>query len=386
MNIFIIWESFPPCVGGAAARGYRLFKAMSEQGHNITVFTAKPPKTKFYEEYSSNLKVVRVPPVMIYPPKKSRFALIYNTAANTLRFFALFVLMLFFYLKKRPDVVLQEVPAWMFTSKILHLLKLESSLISPWVFFKKVLKIPLCVYFVGLWGVPECHFPRWLNFADGAVVVDKWIAGVLGKRGYEKKVSYVPVSVDLSRFEVCTERPEDTVLYVGRLQKDRGCDLLLKAAPKILKEVPDARFIIIGEGSERLHLEEMIKDYGIGEAVTLKGAVDSREVQKVYGGAKVMVNPLRAPGIGNVTIEALVSGVPVVKTKIEGYDNYPIKDGFNGYSFGYDNSEDLADKVILVLKSDNWEEMSRSAAETSKCFDMEKGIKGLEEALSSLTK
>jgi glycosyltransferase involved in cell wall biosynthesis len=102
------------------------------------------------------------------------------------------------------------------------------------------------------------------------------------------------------------------LIFVGGLVPRKACDLALRAAAPILRS-DLARFTVIGDGSERKRLEELVRTLGIEKAVIFSGWLDHAEVLRHLRSADVFVFPsLRDNGAG-VVFEALASGaVPVV--------------------------------------------------------------------------
>jgi phosphatidylinositol alpha-1,6-mannosyltransferase len=111
------------------------------------------------------------------------------------------------------------------------------------------------------------------------------------------------------------ERP--VVLTVGRLQKRKGHDMLLRALPAIRERVPDVLYAIVGEGPERAALERLIGELGLGENVQLRGEPSDAELIECYQQCDLFVLPNRTvdgdfEGFGMVLVEAQACGKPVI--------------------------------------------------------------------------
>lgn len=368
-----------------------MYKALSERGHTVTVFTTKPPGTKIYERVSPNFKVIRVPPSLRELTKRGSPSWFLGVVTSTARYFNLYLFLLYFYLRQKPDIIIKEATTWIFDSpKILRYFRLDvfriASHIAPWILLKKLANTPLITYFTRLWYVPKRYFPICVYSTDKIIVVDKWMENALKEMGIKCDISYVPVSINLNDFQPDKRLPGNNVLFVGRLGTDRACDTLIKAAPEIIGKVPDCKIIIVGDGSEVPALKRMAEQLNIMPHIVFTGAINHHQIEEVYRGVKVLVNPLRLPGIGNVTIEAMACGIPVVKSIIDGYCGYPIEDGENGYLFRVDDYLDLADKVVKILQNPRWEVFSRAARETAMKFDIQASIDKMEQIIDSVTK
>lgn len=99
-------------------------------------------------------------------------------------------------------------------------------------------------------------------------------------------------------------------LAVGRLSSEKGFDLVLRAFAEYRSRFPDARLTILGEGPERLRLEQLVRELKVADAVALPGFV--AEVTEWYARADVYVMASKYEGQSNSLFEALVAGCPVV--------------------------------------------------------------------------
>ncbi|MBI4636026.1 MAG: glycosyltransferase [Candidatus Rokubacteria bacterium] len=114
---------------------------------------------------------------------------------------------------------------------------------------------------------------------------------------------------------------------LGRLVPVKGFDLLVRALPAILTEVPGAHVVLIGDGPERGALEALATRLGVAHRLTLTGA--TREVAACLAGADVVAAPSRNEGMGRALVEAMALGIPVVGTAVGGIPGV-IADGEAG--------------------------------------------------------
>lgn len=142
---------------------------------------------------------------------------------------------------------------------------------------------------------------------------------------------------------------EDMVLgYVGRLTPQKGADVLMMAFPAIAQSVPAARLLIVGDGPDRTRLERLACELGITERVVFTGA--QRDVVPYYLLSDAIVVPSRYEAFGNVAIEAMACGRPVVASRVGGLAD-SIVDEVCGKLVAPDNSGDLAAAVVWLLQS-----------------------------------
>ncbi|MEM7333424.1 MAG: glycosyltransferase family 4 protein [Chloroflexota bacterium] len=163
-----------------------------------------------------------------------------------------------------------------------------------------------------------------------------------------QKVDFLPVTaVSLTIDPSITKHPKPTVLYVGRLSKEKGVDLLLDAFTEVLKKLPTVQLQIIGDGPEREALEQQAKAIKIIENTRFSGAIPPAQIGSHYQMATVLALPSRHESFGRVIIEAFSVGLPVVATQTEGA-NFLIQNGKNGFLVPVEASSLLAKKLIQV--------------------------------------
>jgi glycosyltransferase involved in cell wall biosynthesis len=106
------------------------------------------------------------------------------------------------------------------------------------------------------------------------------------------------------------------VLGLGRLVPIKGFDLLVRALPAVLAQIPSARVRLVGDGAERARLEALARSLGVAERLVMVGEV--LDVTTPLAAADVLVVPSRNEGMGRVIVEAMALGVPVVATAVGG--------------------------------------------------------------------
>lgn len=124
------------------------------------------------------------------------------------------------------------------------------------------------------------------------------------------------------------------ILTVGRLVERKGHDTVIRGMPALLREVPDAVYVIVGEGPERAKLCELAEREGVAERVFLLGRVSREEMVGLMSRSDVFVMPSRqvgtsVEGFGIVFLEAGALGKPVVGGRSGGIPD-AIDDGITG--------------------------------------------------------
>lgn len=110
---------------------------------------------------------------------------------------------------------------------------------------------------------------------------------------------------------ISTINKEEHALAVGRFEKAKGFDLLIKSWANIQREL-----VIIGDGSEYQALDKLIKHMNLDHKITLKKFMPYEEILKEFAKAKVFILPSRNEGGPRVALEALALNTPVLSTKV----------------------------------------------------------------------
>ncbi len=145
--------------------------------------------------------------------------------------------------------------------------------------------------------------------------------------------------------------PQNTVLFCSRLEVANHVDWLISAHAQLLKNNPDYRLVIIGQGSEEKSLKKQVLDLGVGNSVVFLGPIyDQNQLAPWFLSAGVFCYPRN---IGLSILHAFGYGLPVVTSdKISSHNPEieALRDGENGLLFQDENIEDLARKIKQVLK------------------------------------
>ncbi len=133
----------------------------------------------------------------------------------------------------------------------------------------------------------------------------------------QKAVIYNPLAVPKKQSESFTlpagvNPQQKWLVAMGRLTHQKGFDLLLTAFAKIAGQYPDWQLLILGEGELRSELEELKKQLKLGDRVCLPGLISNPF--PLLARAELFVLSSRYEGFGNVIIEAMACGCPVVAT------------------------------------------------------------------------
>lgn len=194
--------------------------------------------------------------------------------------------------------------------------------------------------------------------SDVIVAVSSGVADDLRRRltgAAKDKISviynpcYIPDAFVPRLFPDSSRRTTLTVLAVGRLVQQKGFDVLIKAFCLVKQRVPNARLRIVGEGADRAKLEALVKYLCLSEHVTLAGF--TRNVADEYRRADLFVCSSRTEGFGNVIVEALSFGLPIVSTACKHGPEEILEGGQYGVLVPVENDEALAEAIVVALRN-----------------------------------
>jgi glycosyltransferase involved in cell wall biosynthesis len=168
---------------------------------------------------------------------------------------------------------------------------------------------------------------RWATAnADRFVCVSQSVAEFSRHRGFaSEKLVVIPNGVDVSRWRASHKLDANPlglaegrrgILFVGRLDKQKGLDRFIRELPAIFHSLPEHDLILVGDGPQRGALQRLAHQLGLDSRVHLLGW--QPDAAPFIAAAEILVSPSRWEGMPNVVLEAMAAGKPVVATQAEG--------------------------------------------------------------------
>jgi len=316
----ITWEYPPRVVGGIARHCEGLAKALVQQGHEVHVFTLDFPGAPDYEEYAG-IRIYRTRSEVGHPN------------------FLTWVLLFNHYIEKRMAD----------TSKLVDfdVLHVHDWLTSPvGVAFKHFARKPLVFTAHSTeHGRSGLHIPDsftidglewWSTYEASRIIVTSGsMKGEVCGHFHvsDSKVEIIPNAIDPSAYEGSVDRGavrarwgiqphEKLVLCVGRLVPQKGIEYLIHSVPIVTRRRPEAKFIIVGDGWYRDHLEYLANTSGQRWRITFTGFISDWDLIALTKSADVMVVPSVYEPFGIVALEGMAAGAPVVTSQVGGLTEF----------------------------------------------------------------
>ena len=179
-----------------------------------------------------------------------------------------------------------------------------------------------------------------------------------------------------------------TIGYVSRIDEGKGWDTLLRAVSILHQNNLKIKLLIAGRGAEESKLKEMIERLALNEFVDYVGPIPYKSLPAFYRKLDLFIFPTcLEESLGLVGLEAMACKIPVIGSKIGGLTDY-IKDGYNGFFFTPNKSDDLSEKICGYINLPNSEKivMGNHAYETSMLYRTSEAQKILYDRLKDILK
>ena len=142
-----------------------------------------------------------------------------------------------------------------------------------------------------------------------------------------------------------------TLGVVSRLEKIKGMDLVVPAFAEVLKQHPDTRLIVVGDGTLRSAMEQQAIELGCNDNITWAGRQPQEELEKWYSQMDIVLMPSRSEGFGLTAIEAMANGCVVVASNIGGLPEV-VHDKICGLLHRSEDITDMADKISSLISDE----------------------------------
>lgn len=346
-SVAVFINRFLPIIGGSELQAFNLYrKLVSDHQVDVKIFTFKP-EAVLSNEVIEGIKVKRV--------GRANFNSWITRKVN-------FIVLLLTLLVEIKGIDVLDIRS----PKSLH--SLLAIYIAQKFGKKTIIRFATDGDFEALMeGIEGIKF-SWVKYkVNYFIAINSDISKAINDSGIEEeKIILLPNTVDTNKFKPPVEEEKQLlrkknnldkkaiyVLFVGRLVKRKGIDLLLDVWIKILKNnvEQDLKLLIIGEGGDR---KDSIENLLLAKAnhldknnsVVFLGKKEN--VWEYYKCADIFVFPSRREGSPNVVIEAMATGLPVVTTKLPGTKDI-IKDKENGILIDIDDKDRLENEIYELI-------------------------------------
>ncbi|MDR0403693.1 MAG: glycosyltransferase [Treponema sp.] len=216
-----------------------------------------------------------------------------------------------------------------------------------------------------------------LKRSDLVIVPTPQIEEMVQTYRVKREIRRLPTGVDpalfdhgadeLAGFRAGMERKYPAVkgkrllLFAGRVSKEKNISFIIKLFPELLEQHSDLVLVIAGNGPYLDYFKDEAKKYGVESSCVFTGYLDRAELSLLYGISHIFLLPSLTETQGLVTIEAMLSGVPVVAIGVLG--TVQVMGGDNGGFMVKNDSAEFRDRVLDLLSN---EELYRKKSEEAR--------------------
>jgi glycosyltransferase involved in cell wall biosynthesis len=354
MKILQISNFFKPFweTGGVTKVNYEISKNLVHRGHDVTVYTT--------DGYIPNFEIRKNRPVDVDGIKVYYFKNLFRTFIKRVNLTAPYYL---------PFVLRKEIRNF----DVIHIHEHRSLLAVCVHYYAKKYEIP---YVLQSHGSVLPHFQKQglkklfdlffghkiLQDASKLIALTDTEAKQYMQMGIdESKICIIPNGIDLKEYENLPEKGEfrkkysirdneKIILFLGRINKIKGIDLLIDAFSQLKLELNNVKLVIVGPKNDYFSiLNENAKNLNLNDSVLFTGPLYGKDKQAAYVDADVYVLPSRYETFPNTVLEACLCETPVIITDRCGISE--LIDNKLGYVVEF-NEKKLKDSILKILKNE----------------------------------
>ena len=201
------------------------------------------------------------------------------------------------------------------------------------------------------------------------------------------KIKEIEFGINLNEYGHCQKKPLFTILYMARLDYQKGADLLPNIYEMIRNKILEFNLIIIGSGRLEKAIRELSKQ---NTNIEFKGYISKNDNKNLYleylCSSHVLISPVRYAGTTYTAIESLASGTPVIEFDVTG-TRERIIGGYNGYVV--ENLAEMADRILDIFvkwqDKENYAVMSENSKKSAQKYNLREMLEKVEQLLLEAT-
>lgn len=392
MKIVIATAVYFPMINGVAVFSHNLARGLAARGHEVLVLTPSQ-KGKSYEAFDDGMRVFYLKSVeaKVYPDQihkaEKKFRLFYRHGFRVSVFPGPEVKRILDAFS--PDVVHVQVSDPIGLSVVSYARKHGIPVVTTEHNQPEVLTEPLKVPKVAKKPIDTMlanYFANRQSKSDFVTMPTKQaIYNLLEGRDFKVPVAAVSNGVDLSSFKpgrvlssvrekygVPAGRP--VVLYVGRVDPEKNVGAVLSAFSSVVEKIPEALFVVVGDGVDLPNLKKEAKRLGISKSVKFLGRVTGEDLCEVYKMGMVFATASEIETQGIVLIEAAASGLPLIAVDKGAVSEICVA-GVNGFLCRPGDVSEMAAAIYKLLSNkDLRERFSKKSVELAREHDFERTL------------
>jgi glycosyltransferase involved in cell wall biosynthesis len=235
----------------------------------------------------------------------------------------------------------------------------DITLFFPYLFKRKSKKQVFALH-GGLFYEGKNIFGKFLIYIqkirfDKIIAVSNYSQDIALKFGFQsEKIVIIQNGIDLKIFDALEPlhlNGTPKLLHVGALRSIKGVDILLNAFSLFVKNFPDAHLYIVGDGVERVKLEQLSKTLGITNSVHFEGFIPlGQDVLRYYKSCDLFIMSSYRENFPIVILEAMAANIPLIVSNIEGGPQELIIHNENGLLFPPGDYKKLCEEIVKITE------------------------------------
>ncbi len=191
----------------------------------------------------------------------------------------------------------------------------------------------------------------------------------------KKEIEVIPNFIDLERFKkqkkdhfkkaICPN-DEKLLVHTSNFRKVKRIGDIVRIFAQV-KEIIPAKLILIGDGPEKVKIEQLCKELNVERCVHFLGKLDA--VEEVLSVADVFLMPSEKESFGLAALEAMACEVPLIASNTGGIPELNVQ-GVTGFLSNVGDIEDMVKNTLFILKDENLPKFKANALEHAKTFDI----------------
>jgi glycosyltransferase involved in cell wall biosynthesis len=169
--------------------------------------------------------------------------------------------------------------------------------------------------------------------------------------GVKQKITVIPNGIDPSQYENNYTKTKNQAIFVGRLIFYKNVETILDAFGLVIKKIPDAKLVIVGDGPTKQSLIEKTRSLGIQNNVTFTGRVSHQDKVKMLSQSQVLLNPSIIEGFGIVVLEGFACGIPAIVSDSKPLSDL-VDDSKDGYVVSATDPQKWAVKILDIFSNE----------------------------------
>lgn len=375
MKILITTDLFTTSTNGVVTSVRNLYEELTEKGHDVRILTLSDDHESHRDGHIYYIKSVSIG--FVYPDVRMPISY-HNHLIKEL-------------IEWKPDVVHSQCEffSFQFAQRIARLT--GAPIVHTYhTLYEQYITYLMPSKFIGKRVVRRLSRMR-LKKVKRVIAPTSKVEDALRGYGVKTDIQVVPsgISLEQHHYRISAEErkkkrqelgiPENhnVLLNLGRLGTEKNLEELLQYFAKVLQQMPELTFLVVGDGPDKQRLEKTAKELCVDKHIIFTGMVNPKEVQNYYQLADVFVNASTSETQGLTYIEAAANGLPLLCRKDPCLTDV-VKNGINGYE--YTNFEEFEKHLSDILQNPEWREnASKQSEKIAEYFGKEHFVDSIEE-------